>query len=249
MNINTISAIDSHTHINHHSPYDSVQTELSCSMLPDLEKYNQAANIGKMCCSTFASVLNASVIPEENAYLYELCTHYDWLYQWVVVDPRIPQTLEQVKRMLQSSKCVGIKLHPLYHKYALEQYGDKIFTLASDYNAIVQIHPKKDVTYILPFANKYPNITFIMAHLGNETYVDAIEQAKYQNVYTDTSGIASSQNHVIEYAVSRIGSEHILFGTDTYAAGFQRGRIEYALISEKDKENILCLNAKRLFNF
>ena len=57
----------------------------------------------------------------------------------------------------------------------------------------------------------------------------------------------SLRNKLIEYAVSQIGSDRILFGTDTYSAGAQRGRIEYALISEQDKENILLNNAKRLF--
>ncbi len=53
-------------------------------------------------------------------------------------------------------------------------------------------------------------------------------------------------NNIIEYAVGRIGSEHILFGTDIYAAGFQRGRVEYALISEEDRANILRENSMRL---
>jgi predicted TIM-barrel fold metal-dependent hydrolase len=47
--------------------------------------------------------------------------------------------------------------------------------------------------------------------------------------------------------VEQIGSEHILFGTDSYAAGFQRGRIEYALISDEAKMNILRNNALNLF--
>ncbi len=41
--------------------------------------------------------------------------------------------------------------------------------------------------------------------------------------------------------------DRILFGTDTYAAGAQKGRIEYALISKDDKENILWKNAEKLF--
>ena len=72
--------------------------------------------------------------------------------------------------------------------------------------------------------------------------------AKHRNIYTDTSGMASLKNKLIEYAVSQIGSDRILFGTDTYAAGAQRGRIEYAMISQEDKENILFNNAKRLFS-
>ena len=74
-----------------------------------------------------------------------------------------------------------------------------------------------------------------------------MKKSKYGNVYVDTSGMASLQNMIIEYAVSQIGSERILFGTDTYSAASQRGRIEFAMISSRDKENILFRNAKELF--
>jgi predicted TIM-barrel fold metal-dependent hydrolase len=66
-------------------------------------------------------------------------------------------------------------------------------------------------------------------------------------VYADTSGSASNKNNVIEYAVSQLGSERILFGTDSYSCAFQRGRIDYADIAEEAKENILYKNALRLF--
>ena len=87
-----------------------------------------------------------------------------------------------------------------------------------------------------------------MALLKNEHHIKAVRNAKYENVYVDTSGIASIKNMLIEYAVSQIGSEHILFGTDTYSAASQRGRIEFAMIEQRDKENILLNNAKRLFD-
>lgn len=48
-------------------------------------------------------------------------------------------------------------------------------------------------------------------------------------------------------AVEKVGSEKIFFGTDTYSCGFQTGRILFARIRDKDKENILYLNAKRHF--
>ncbi len=247
MDIRLIKAIDSHTHINHKSPFDSNQTEVYSAYLEDLVRINQAANINTMMCSTFASVLNASVIVKENDYMAELCNQFDFLYQWVVIHPSIEETFKQASKMLKSKKCVGIKLHPVYHKYSLKENADKIFSFASEYNAIVQIHPDCSPIEYVSVADKYPDVKFIMAHMCDFRYADAIEQAKYENIYTDTSGSASTQNNVIEYAVNRIGSEHILFGTDTYSAGFQRGRIEYALISEHDKINILRDNAKRLF--
>lgn len=134
-------------------------------------------------------------------------------------------------------------------EYSLEEYGDKLFEFADSLSAIVQIHTENEADFILPFANRYINTRFIMAHLGSENHIDTVRKAKYGNVYVDTSGMASLKNMIIEYAVSKIGSERILFGTDTYSAASQRGRIEFSAIGSRDKENILYNNAKELFSF
>ena len=246
--IRHLKAIDSHTHINHGMKWDS-PNEGNCytAYLDKLLKMKEATNTEYLFASTFASLLSTEITEQENEYMFQLAKEMDCIYQWVVIEPRNENTYKQAEKMLESGKCVGIKIHPLSHKFSLDEYGDRIFSLASAYKAIVQIHPEKEASYILPFADKYSDVTFIMAHLGDEHYVDAIEYAKNGNVYVDTSGMASSKNMIVEYAVGRVGSERILFGTDTYAPGFQRGRIEYALISEQDKENILRNNAQRLF--
>ena len=104
-----------------------------------------------------------------------------------------------------------------------------------------------EADYILPFANRYGGARFIMAHLGGEAHICAVKNAKNGNVYVDTATKFSMKNQIIEYAVSQIGSERILFGTDTFSAASQRGRIEFSMIRDQDKENILCNNAKELF--
>lgn len=48
--------------------------------------------------------------------------------------------------------------------------------------------------------------------------------------------------------MKKVGSNKILFGTDTYSCAFQRGRIDYADITELDKENILYKNAFNMFS-
>lgn len=240
-------AIDMHTHINHGSPYDADTRIGYSAQLEDLIIINRAAGIEKMFACTFASCIHAESIVEENEYMHRLIDEVDCLYQWVVVDPRNEETLLQAEWMLSHKKCVGIKLHPLYHGYSLEAYADKVFTTASRHKTVVLIHPEKEASYILPIADQYPDVTFVMAHLGGEAYVDAVAFAKYRNVYTDTSGIASSNNLMLEYAYSRIGADRILFGTDTYSAAFQRGRVEFALIPQEAKKNILRNNALRLF--
>ena len=240
-------AIDAHTHINHSSRFDTRVSEIYTADLEDLMCINDAAGVGKMLCSTFSSVLSAEDVEAENEYMFELAQKHGRLYQWVVIDPRNERTFEQADRMLGHGKCVGIKLHTGNHGYTLAEYGDRLFSFSSKHGAAVLIHPENPPYTALPFANRYPDTTFIIAHLGSVEHVNAIADSRYDNVYTDTSGIASSRNNVVEYAVGRVGSERILFGTDTYAAGFQRGRIEYARISEADKQNILAGNALRLF--
>ena len=240
-------AIDMHTHINHGSRYDTDMRVGYSADLDDLILINRAAGIGKMFACTFASCLSTASIVEENAYMHQLIDRVSCLYQWVVIDPRIEETFQQAEQMLRHKKCVGIKLHPLYHEYSLDEYAEKIFAFASQFHTVVLIHPEKEASYILPMADKYPDVTFIVAHLGGESHVDAVEFAKHKNVYTDTSGIASSNNLMVEYAYSRIGADRILFGTDTYSAAFQRGRIEFALIPEEDKQKILRDNTVRLF--
>ena len=239
--------VDTHTHINHGVPNDTKTSETYLSNLDELYRIGSVAGIDRMFCSTFASVLAPENVASENEYMYELARSVDYLYQWMVIEPRTEETFKQAKRMLCTKKCVGIKLHPQFHKYNYDEFGDKIFSIADEYGAVVLIHPWREAELILPYADKYPNATFIMAHLSGASHVNAIEKARFGNVYTDVATAASTNNNVVEYAVNRIGSDRILFGTDTYAAGFIRGRIEYALISEKDKENILINNAERLF--
>ena len=242
-----ITAIDSHTHINWNSKWDTKTNDVYKADLDSLLKISDGANIDKMLCTTFSSVIDDKDIEESNNFMFELAKNNDRIYQWVVIDPRKETTFLQAEEMLKSKKCVGIKIHPDYHGYSVFDHGDKIFSFAAQREAIVLMHPQVPVPDITQYADKYPKIKIIVAHLGGVSHVDAIANAKHKNVYTDTSGSASTQNFVVEYAVNRVGSENILFGTDSYASGFQRGRIEYALISDKDKENILRFNAERLF--
>jgi hypothetical protein len=81
--------------------------------------------------------------------------------------------------------------------------------------------------------------------------VHAMQQSKHGNVFADTSSAQSIVNGLIEWAVAEVGSERILYGTDTplYSAPMQRSRIDRAEISDADKQCILRDNAMKLFQF
>ena len=237
---------DIHSHFNHDAPIETKEDELYICHIPFLKQERLRLGISAMAVCSFASVLDKNSVFKENEHCYELANQDDFLYQWVVIDPKDHRTYEQAERMLISKKCLGIKIHSVCLQYDIMFYIDEILSFASEHNAIVLMHPD----HILEVAKKldeYPNVRLIIAHLGSLEHIEAIKNAKHHNIYTDTSGIASSKNNIVEYAVKEVGSDRILFGTDTYSAAFQLGRIMFADISEKDKENILFKNAESLF--
>ena len=241
------SPIDIHSHFNHGSEGDCPETEIHRRGLDFLEPIYAKAGVRAVGMSTFASVLeHTECIVNENEYLHKLIDEKSWMYQWVVIDPRQSATYAQAEKMLSNHKTLGIKIHPVYHGYDIRDYADGIFSFAAEHGATVLMHPQY-IDEMPAFADKYPNMKLIIAHLGSVEHVDAIAAAKHGNIYTDTSGGASSSNNIVEYAVERIGSEKILFGTDTYSLAFQYGRIALSDLSLADKENILWKNAAALF--
>ena len=241
------SPIDIHSHFNHGSRFDCPEEESHLRGLDFLEGVYQRAGVSQVGCSTFASVLNhVECITEENSYLHRLINEKDWVYQWVVIDPRQKETYAQADKMLSHPKVLGIKIQSFEQKYDIREYADELFRFANERGAVILMHPHY-ISHMPSFADKYPDMKLIIAHLASKEHVDAIVSAKHGNIYTDTSGGASARNNILEYAVDRVGSQKILFGTDTYSFAFQFGRIALSALSQEEKENILWRNARALF--
>ena len=240
--------IDIHTHCNCNSEYDIPETVLhkrNYSFL--LEEYeNVGIAVGGF--SYYSTLFSDKEIWQGNELLEKQSAKNEKMYQWLVLDPRQDGLFTQIRERISGKKILGIKIHstPMCHNYEINAYADKIFSFANDLECFVLMHPDK-ILDMVHFANKYPKMNLIIAHLGSIEHIEAIESAQNGNIYTDTSGMLSYQNNIVEYAVERVGSQKIFFGTDTYSCGFQVGRIQYARISMQDKENIFYNNAKKCF--
>ena len=239
--------IDIHSHFNHGSPFDCPETMVHIHGLDWIEDIYKNAGVAQVGMSTYASVLeHPECIVEENQYLHKLIEEKEWMYQWVVIDPRQEQTYKQAEQMLSHPKVLGIKIHPLDHGYRLAEYSDELFAFADEHKAVVMMHPQ-EIDLMASLVDPYPNMKLIISHLGSQNHIDAIANAKHGNIYTDTSGGASNFNNVVEHAVNCVGSQKILFGTDVYSFVFQFSRIALSDLPTEDKENILWKNATTLF--
>ncbi len=261
MTSQTIQAIDVH---GHYGRYDRGQPDpVNEFMTGDAELVVRRARQANTRL-TIVSPLEA-LLPRfkgdpiaGNRHAARIVGETDGLLQYVVVDPTKPRTYEQAEEMLQLAKCVGIKIHPEEHGYPIAEHGRAIFTFAAKQRAVVLAHSSEQrslaADYVV-FANAFPEVKLILAHLGcgwdgDLTHqVRAIHQSKYGNVFTDTSSARSITPKLIEWGVREVGAERIMYGTDTplYFSAMQRARIDHADLSERDQRLILCDNAIRLF--
>jgi uncharacterized protein len=180
------------------------------------------------------------------------------LRQYVVIHPLIPETFRQAERMLRSSTCVGIKIHPEEHCYQIREHGRALFDFAAEHHAVVMTHSGECNSLpsdFVQFVDERPEVTLILAHLGCgfngdlSHQVRAIQASRHGNLFVDTSSASSITGKLIEWGVREVGAERILYGTDSplYFAPMQRARIDHADITEAQKQLILRDNAVRLF--
>jgi predicted TIM-barrel fold metal-dependent hydrolase len=192
-----------------------------------------------------------------NEDAFRVVARTEGLLQWVVIDPTKPRTYEQAVRMLATPKCVGIKIHPEEHVYPIAGHGRALFEFAAARRAVVLAHSSEQNSLAedyVKFANDYPEMRLILAHIGcgwdgDLTHqVRAIQQSRHGNVYADTSSARSITPGLIEWAVREVGAERVLYGTDTplYFAPMQRARIDHADLDDRQRRLILRDNAVRL---
>ena len=261
MQIEDIKAIDVHCHYGQFlSSNNESEQRLMSAELEYVIKCQHAANIGSSIISPFKAMeIGKGCNPIlGNDQTYRHLKDIESFYQWIVVHPDIPKTFTQAKEMLKSPKCLGIKIHPEMHKYNIKEHGDKIFKFASFHNTIVLTHSGEERSKpedFVTFANEYPDMKLILAHLGcswdddpfHQVY--AIQNSKFGNIYTDTSSATQIIPRLLEKAVKMIGADKILFGSDVPAhfSPVFRARVDKAFISNLEKRMILLENALQLF--
>jgi predicted TIM-barrel fold metal-dependent hydrolase len=263
MNVCEIEAIDVHAHYGPYRREGDNWTLINQFMSGDAELVVERARMA----NTYLTIVSPhrALLPRfkgdpvgGNEDAERVVTEYPQLRQWVVVHPLVPETYTQAERILQQPTCAGIKIHPEEHGYPIKDHGRAIFQFAAEHRAIMLTHSGHENSQpeeFVPFANDFPEVQLILAHIGCTIDIDpghqvrAVQQSKHGNMFADTSSAQSVIPGLIEWAVKEIGSERILYGTDTpvYFAPMQRTRINLADIDDADKKRILRDNAVKLF--
>ena len=256
-----MKAIDVHGHFGiHDHGAGGLATLMRSGDIDVVRRRAQAVDVRLTIVSALRAMTlySGDVLPGNDDARAAAEKHDDVLF-WTVLDPLLPRSFDQTESLLEHPRCAGIKVHPVNHRYDIRDQGDEIFSFAAGFHALVLTHSGCVNSFpedFVSFANEYPEVDLILGHLGNSAdgnlsrQVYALERAEHGNVYVDTSSANSINSGLIEWAVSHVGAERILFGTDTplYFVASQKARIEHAEIDQAAKKAILYDNAARLLN-
>jgi uncharacterized protein len=181
--------------------------------------------------------------------------------------------LFRMEERIRDGLVRGIKLYPGYENYAINDASlESIFRIAAKYDVPVMIHTgdtyakqaklrQAHPLLIDDVAVDFPDVKFVMCHLGNPWFQDAAEVLyKNDNVYADISGLTLGdfQYEFERYMVQRVKDlimymgdpgKQLMYGTDWPLAGMGTYLrfFDGLELPEEAKENIAWRTAARLF--
>lgn len=188
--------------------------------------------------------------PDNEPVLALARRHPDRVLGWIFLNPRNnPQVLDDLERWRGAPGAIGVKLHPHWHDWRVEQAWP-VFARAAELRLPVLIHlgfgARGDYQAI---AAAFPSLTLICAHAGLPYHGQLWRDARgLPNVHVDLSSPYLDERTVRD-TVAAMGPGRCLFGTDSpygfhgddgsYDYGRIRGWIDRLPVSDADRERIL----------
>ncbi|HVH55648.1 MAG TPA: amidohydrolase family protein [Vicinamibacterales bacterium] len=230
--------------------------------------------------------LIASIPGDEDSVAEAVRLYPDRFVGFFMFNPLAPDASSRLERALSQQKMRCVCLFPAMHEYAvnLETVG-KVFEAAASHGAAVFVHcgvltvgvraklglPSSfnlrsgDPLAVASVASAFPQVPVIIPHFGAGMFREALMAAdQCGNIHLDTSSSNSWMKYypgltldtVFRQALSVLGAQRILFGTDSsfFPRGWQKGiyvvqtaAMKTAGASEADRQLMLGGNFERLF--
>lgn len=253
--LDDVEIIDIHAHLgpywNMHILANDAESMIKMMDLCGIDKVVVSSHIGLSSDFVMGNDLLIETIRAHRGRIYGACT----------VNGNYPElSLDELHRCFSEEKDIKIiKIHPFLAKCRMDDPRmNKIYEFATEQNLLILTHTWLEgdnygsVDIFKNVAKDYSDITWIMGHSGG-TYGNyhAVQIAKkLDNVLLDIT-VSTCPARQIEYFVSEVGSERVLFGTDNpfLDPRPQIGRVGLADISHQDRVNIFEANVRRFVDF
>ncbi len=222
---------------------------------PEIMKHAQSAGVRRVILSHHEALWGNM----RNQQVYDIVHRYPQILRmYVALQPHRQENLREDVKNFEKWRdfAVGFKMLASYHEVAVTDSRYEYALKYADEHALpVLNHTWAGNNYcsapqMREVIERYPNAKFILGHCIYPDWENAIAIVRdHANAYLDLTGIPGERG-VIEKLVAGVGSERIFFGTDLpWFDEFQAiGGVLASGISDTDKRNILCDNARRFLN-
>jgi predicted TIM-barrel fold metal-dependent hydrolase len=168
-------------------------------------------------------------------------------------------------RRIAEEGFVGIKLHPMYQSFAIDEPRmDPLYSAASEAGLFIQFHCGLDIAFppqddraspirTRNVIDRFPDLKTVCTHMGGWRAWDLVEKHLIgRNVLLETSFSAEELGpQRMTDMIRRHGPGRVMFGTDWpwQRQDHARARIEQLGLDEKELRGILWSNAAKLMGY
>lgn len=182
------------------------------------------------------------------------------------------EELAELRGLLEEGRIKGLKLYPGYEPFYVHDSGlREVYALAARFQVPVMVHtgdtyaPKARVRFAHPLsldeaAVEFPDVTFVLCHLGNPWFADAMEVVyKNENVFADISGLTlgAFEERFERFVVGKLNEalafinnpSKLLFGSDWPISDVESylHLVRKLDATPEEVEGLLWRNAARVF--
>jgi predicted TIM-barrel fold metal-dependent hydrolase len=226
--------------------------------LPNIAKRFPKRNVVKVTNQLTKVIMNLTGkvkdIPAGNEFVYELKTAApDRIIQFIWITKDINSAADYLDSRYAEWGFHGVKLHQCWENFSIDSDFFKevaVWTEKHDLPLFIHLYSDSEVAKLIEYKTNHPNLKLIVAHLfGLELFIK--KNFKDENLYFDTSPLQLISHFRLKRAIDFIGTDRLLFATDTpYGAKKNHRktilRINELDISDKEKKMILGRNLQEL---
>ncbi len=244
--------IDAHAHITQKGGYGAAMAAMNRADAAAVVERNRRIGVNKTCISSWTAIWGDYRLGNEDT-IQAVHGFPDQLVGYAALDPNyISDWQKECDYYHREKRLPGMK--PYFPKMAIP-YNDPRFEpwwrYGNEHFLFALMHPSDHFTAEMrDLAARFPHISFLLAHSGwswqtARTHVALAKQ--FPNCFLEIT-YTSVLNGSIEYMVREVGSERVIYGSDSPMRdpSPQFGWVAYADITEQDKRNILGRNMERI---
>lgn len=257
--------IDFHTHVfpdriaedalkrlsEHSGPYKPCTDGTAKGLLQSMERAGIEASV----------VANIATKPTQIWPIYEFCLEIKSTRLYPLVSFHPENTLSEVRQLLRKAKdsgIMGVKLHPMYQGFWIDDKRMfEFYKLIADEAMVLMFHTGYDIAFpgneqahvlrLKKVAESFPSLTIVSTHMGGwKQWEHLRELSGLENLYTETSmTITETGPERFTELLEDFPLERIFFGTDSPWTD-QKEMVQSILdlpVEEYKKEAILRGNA------